>query len=234
MAENRSAKEAVVEPPDRKPGVSTRLEWTARARFPIGDPRRYTRFVAVMKRALLLAALALIAAVIAYSLQPREQGHVAMTFEHVSKVANDLAMIKPRLSGTDASGNPFVVTADTAVQDGTSARRARLRNVQADVTLKQGGWLSASASEGLLDADGKKLVLSGAIAVYSDGGYELHTSGVAADLGKGIVRSDQAVTGQGPLGTLYADRFQIDRQGNQIRFMGHVKMTIYKHRAKHS
>ena len=56
------------------------------------------RFVTIMKRALLLAALALIAAVIAYSLQPREQGRVAMTFEHLGRVANDLAMIKPRLT----------------------------------------------------------------------------------------------------------------------------------------
>lgn len=200
----------------------------------MGDPRRYTRFVTLMKRALLVAALALIAAVIVYSLLPREQGRVAMTFEHLGKITNDLAMIKPRLSGADASGNLYVVTADAAIQEGMSMRRARLRNVQADITLKQGGWLSASAGNGLLDVDSKKLELSDGISIYSDSGYELHTSGVAADLGKGIMHGDKTVTGQGPLGTLHADRFEIDHRGKQIRFMGHVKMTLYTHRAKRS
>ncbi len=185
-----------------------------------------------MKRALLLAALALIAAVVAYSLQPREQNRVSMTFERMGKVANDLAMIKPRLRGTDASGNPFVVTADEAVQTGQNAHRARLTNVQADVTLKNNTWLSASAQSGLLDADAKTLKLSGAIAIYSDSGYELHTDSARVDLGKGIMRGDNAVTGHGPLGTLRADRFTVDRNTKQVRLMGHVKMEIYiRHKA---
>lgn len=234
MAEHKAAKEAVAQQPARRPGMASRLEWTARPRVHTDDPRRYTRFVKIMKRALLLAALALLVAVIVYSLQPRDQNRVAMTFERLSKVSNDLAMVKPRLSGTDASGNPFVVTADAAIQDGPSVRRARLRNIQADITLKQGRWLSVSASDGVLDIDAKKLTLSGAIVVYSDDGYELHTSALAADLGKGIVRGDTAVAGQGPLGALSADRFEIDRQGKQVRLMGHVKMTIYGHKAKHS
>lgn len=234
MAEHKAAKESAAQPPVRRPGMAGRLEWTARARLPVADPRQYTRFVKIMKRVLLLAALALLVAVIVYSLQPRDKNRVAMTFEHMSKISNDLAMIKPRLSGTDASGNPFVVTADAAIQDGPSMRRTRLRNIQADITLKQGRWLSVSASNGVLDIDAKKLTLSGAIVVYSDDGYELHTSGLAADLGKGIVRGDTAVIGQGPLGALHADRFEIDRQGKRVRLMGHVKMTIYKNKVKHS
>ena len=185
-----------------------------------------------MKRALLLAALALIAAVIAYSLQPREQSRVAMTFEHMGNVANDLAMIKPRLTGTDASGNPFVVTADSAAQDGRNAHRARLKNVQADITLNKKTWLSASAENGLLDADARTLKLSGAIAIYSDSGYELHTDGADVDLKTGLMRGPNPVTGQGPLGTLRADRFTVDRNAGQVHFMGHVKMQFYLGGAK--
>lgn len=191
------------------------------------DPQRYTRFVTIMKRALLLAALALIVAVIAYSLQPREKGRVAMTFEHVGTVANDLAMIKPRLTGTDSSGNPFVVTADRAIQDGPNARRATLKNVQADVTLKGGTWLTASAETGQLDVGKKSLQLSGAISIFSDSGYELHTASAHVDLAKGIMTGDSGVNGHGPLGTLRADRFSIDRNKKQVRLMGNVKMQFY-------
>lgn len=213
-------------------------DYTDRTRTTVTDAQRYTRFVTIAKRALLLAALALIAAVLAYSLQPRETNHVAMTFERIGKVSNDLAMIKPKLTGTDDDGNPFSVTADSAVQDGRSARRARLNNVQADMTLKDSGWMSATAKTGLVDASAKKLALWGGVSVFSDSGYELHTDEVHVDLANGIARGDHVVTGQGPLGSIRADRFRVDRQNQRIFLMGNVHMTIYaqgtKSGTKHS
>jgi lipopolysaccharide export system protein LptC len=233
MADRRPGRGALAQPLIREGDRPAARRWvTPTARTP-ADPQRYTRFVTIMKRALLLAAAALIVAVIAYSLQPREQNPVAMTFERMNNVANDLAMIKPRLRGTDASGNPFVVTADEAVQVGRSAHRARLKNVQADVTLKNDTWLTANAKSGLLDADARTLELTGAISVYSDSGYEIHTTRAHVDLAKGTMEGNDSVTGQGPLGTLRADRFSVDRNLQIVKLMGHVKMEFYaQHKAK--
>ncbi len=231
MAVRRNHRGAVAQPLGAAPAQPPR-GWTPRARMSLGDPQRYSRFVVIMKRALLLSALAVIVAVIAYSLEPREQGRVAMTFQQMNKVAGDLTMVKPRLTGTDASGNPFVVTADAAVQDAPGSHRARLTNVEADLSLQSGGWLTVSAGEGRLDANTKKLVLSGAIAIYSDSGYELHTPSARVDLAHGIMAGDDTVTGQGPLGTIHADRFELDRNNKQVRLMGHVKMTFDVHAAR--
>jgi len=221
MAARRPRKSAVATAP-----AAPRHDWTAHARSTMTDAQRYTRFVTIAKRALLLAALALIAAVLAYSLQPREQGRVAMTFERMGKVSNDLAMIKPRLTGTDDDGNPFTVTADSAVQDGRNARRARLNNVEADVTLKDSGWMSTIAKSGLVDAAAKKLALWDGVSVYSDSGYEIHTDEVHVDLANGLVRGDHAVHGQGPVGAFSADTFRVDRQNKRIFLIGNVRMTI--------
>ena len=229
MVARRTGKGAYIQPMNRAPLRKPQRNW--RVRVPMSDPQRYSRFVAVMKRALLLSALAVIAAVVAYSLEPRERSRVTMTFEQVGKIAGDLTMVKPRLTGTDASGNPFVVTADAAVQDAPGSHRARLSNVEADISLRNGGWLTASAGEGRLDADAKKLALTGAIAIYSDSGYELHTAAARVDLARGIMAGDDKVTGQGPLGTIRADRFELDRNKKQVRLMGHVKMTFEVHAA---
>ena len=112
-----------------------RRDWAARPRGTMLDAERYTRFVSIMKRALPIVALVLIAAVVVYAVQPRQKDRMAMTFERVNEVANDLAMIKPRLTGSDAKGNPFVVTADRAIQQGRNSRRAKLENVDADMSL---------------------------------------------------------------------------------------------------
>jgi lipopolysaccharide export system protein LptC len=192
------------------------------------DAERYTRFVTLMKRALPIAALVLLAAVAVYVFQPRQQDRVAMTFERVGEVANDLAMTKPRLSGTDAKGNPFVVTAERAVQLGHNSRRARLESVDADITLDKERWLNATANNGIFDADARTLVLDGGISVFSDDGYELHTRSAHFDLKKGFAHGEQKVTGQGPLGTMSADRFEVDKTTQQIRLKGNVHTTFQK------
>jgi lipopolysaccharide export system protein LptC len=205
-----------------------RRDWSARPRGTMLDAERYTRFVTLMKRALPIAALVLLAAVAIYVFQPRQQDRMAMTFERVGEVANDLAMIKPRLSGSDAQGNPFVVTADRAVQESRNSRRARLENVDADMTLDKERWLNATATNGLFDADARTLVLDGGISVFSDNGYELHTKSAHFDLKKGFVHGEQKVTGQGPLGTMSADKFEVDKATQQIRLRGNVHTTFQK------
>jgi len=205
-----------------------RRDWTARPRGTMLDAERYTRFVTLMKRALPIGALVLLAVVAIYTFQPRQQDRVAMTFERVGEVANDLAMIKPRLSGSDAKGNPFVVTADRAIQQGRNSRKASLVNVDADMTLDNNRWLNATAVNGLFDADAKTLILDGGISVFSDNGYELHTRSARFDLKKGFVHGEHTVTGQGPLGTVKADRFEVDKATQQIRLYGNVHTTLQK------
>ncbi len=70
-----------------------------------------------------------------------------MTYEKLGSIENDLAMIKPRLTGADGSGNPFVITADAAIQDAKNPKRARLRKVEADLTTDKNGWVNANAAE---------------------------------------------------------------------------------------
>jgi len=222
--------------------------WAAQ-RSTILDAERYTRFVTIMKRALLIAAAAVILAVLFYSLQPRDTRHMAMTFQNVGTVGNDLAMIKPRLTGTDSQGNPFVITADNAVQLSHVTRKAKLNNVEADMTLKDGGWITITATSGLLDAtpsmpgrEGPKkkkgettqkgtLALMGNVALYSDTGYELHTDRANIDLTSGLVVGPHPVRGQGPLGTVRADRFEMIRKivkvppgGKAPPVQGHVAL----------
>lgn len=229
------------------------LQWAGGTRTTVYDAQRYTRFVGLMKRVLLAIAGALILAVLAYALQPRDTSRYAMNFEHLGRVANDLTMAKPRLMGTDSDGSPFVVTADKAVQDAKNLHHAHLFNVQADLTAKDGAWYDMSSPRGYLDTQAQKLWLTGPLAMYSDSGYELHTSAAFVDLapscdpktGKPLtnkptkagspqqrcagttIRGDHEVTGLGPLGTLRADRFHVVKATRRVFLDGHVRMVLY-------
>lgn len=213
MTAGEGRRKAVAQTLGPAPPARDRIDWSARTRGSIGDAARYTRFVTIMKRALPLAAGAILAAVIAYSMQPRQPAQkLPFTFESIGRIDNDLAMIKPRLTGKDSDGNPFVITADSAIQDGNNVRRARLKNIEADLTMKDGRWLTITAPSGFVDTEAHKLWLGGAIALFSDDGNELHTTQAFVDLARGFVTGDHTITGQGPQGTVRADRFRMDHR----------------------
>jgi len=211
MKERRAGSGAVAEPLGNSKPPRGRFEFTARSRATIHDAERYARFVNIMRRGLLLAGLLLIGLVVGYSLLPRQSQRMAMTFEKMGIVSGDLSMTKPKLHSVDSEGNPFTVTADKAIQNPKNLRQATLVNVQADLSLKGGQWMSATAPKGLLDAEARQLELRGAIAVFTDEGYELHTDLAHFDLAKGVVTGSHKVNGQGPAGTFVADRFRIER-----------------------
>lgn len=209
-----------------------RRDWSARIRELPQNTQRYSRFVTLMKRALPIAAGILGATVLAYSFIPRQPDRVAVTYEQMGKIDNDLAMIKPRLTGTDSKGNPFVITADAAIQDRRNTKRARLKNVEADMSLDAQRWINATAAHGLFDMNAGSLDLDGGISVYSDSGYELHTKDAKVDLKTGLFRGPSEVTGQGPLGNFRADTFELRRPSRQILLTGRVHMTMYIPRAE--
>src|SRR4051812_42995719 len=105
------------------PGYVPRPWRSQPQRETISQGRRQSTFVRIMKRALPLAALALALAVLGYALQPRDTARVSMSFERMGTIENDLAMVNPKLTGTDDKGLPFTVTAAQAVQEGKGAER---------------------------------------------------------------------------------------------------------------
>ena len=224
MTDGRSAKDGATAPsPER---TKPQRDWTARARGTALDALRYSQFVALMKRALPIAAAAVMAAVIVYSLLPRQSERITITAQSMSNIANDLAMIKPRLTGTDDDGNPFVVTAEIAIQDPKHLHRGRMRRIEADSNSRDGHWTNVTATEGYFDMDAGTLKLINGVALYTDTGNELHTASVDINMKKGLFHGPGEVTGHGPFGTLRADRFDADHTNQLLHLVGHVRTNF--------
>lgn len=201
-------------------------DWSARIRGTATEALRYSKFVALMKRLLSLGAFLIIAAVMAFFFIQRQPRQLQLAYEKLGHIENDLTMVKPRLTGSDSKGNPFVITADTAVQDAHNPKKASLKNMEADLSLDRNGWLNARARTGFVDMASGQLELNGGISVFTDTGYELHSNSASANLKQNIIHGHETVTGQGPDGTLRADSFHADRSTNLLTLAGHVHMTF--------
>jgi lipopolysaccharide export system protein LptC len=210
---------------DRDP--ATGYDWSARVRTTTVEALRYSRFVVLMKRILALGAFLIIAAVLAFFFVQRMPRKVQMSYEQVGRVQNDLTMMKPRLAGSDSKGNPYVITADRAVQDARDPKKAVLQNIEADLTLDKANWINARAKSGLVDMTTGQLELYGGIDVFTANGYELHSASASANMKQSVIHGHEPVTGQGPSGTLRADEFHADRATDILTLSGHVQMTLY-------
>jgi lipopolysaccharide export system protein LptC len=201
-----------------------RYDWSARTRSTVLDAARYTKFVRRMKRILPISAFAVIFAVLAFFFVERAPQQLALTYDKMGG-EDDLAMINPRLTGVDGQGNPFVITATKALQDPKNAKRATLTTLEADMNTRQ-GWLNAKAEQGVVDWSAQTLELGGGIDLFTDTGYELHTSSASVDLKGHTVRGMQPVTGKGPLGSMRADTFHYDRNAGRLVLEGKVRTII--------
>ena len=202
-------------------------DWSARVRTTTMEALRYSRFVVLMKRVLMLGAFTIIAAVLAFFFVQRMPRQLQMSYEHLGRVQNDLTMMKPRLTGSDSKGNPYVITAGRAVQDARNSKRAVLSNLEADLTTDKGNWVNARARDGLIDMSTGQLELYNGIDVFTANGYELHSNSASANLKQSIIHGHETVTGQGPDGTLRADEFHADRNTDILTLTGHVHMTLF-------
>jgi lipopolysaccharide export system protein LptC len=215
--------------PEKPPAAASQPR---RARTTTVEALRYTKFVTLMRRALPLAAVAILALVALYAFFPRHSERYSLSYQKTGVVVGDLAMKKPRLSGTDDKGNPYLITADLAVQDKKNAHRATLINVAADLQYGGNRWASASAGKGVVDLDAKTLELADAISIYTDSGYELHTRSAYADLASSVISGREKVEGHGPLGSMTADSFRIDRNRRHVTLQGNVRMKLYPKKVK--
>jgi len=211
---------------DRDPST-TGHDWSARVRTTSMEALRYSRFVVLMKRILALGAFLTIAAVLAFFFVQRMPRQLQMSYERLGRVKNDLTMVKPRLAGSDSRGNPYVITADRAVQDAQNPKKATLQNLEADIALDNGNWINARAKAGLVDMTSGQLELYNGIDVFTAKGYELHSNSASANLKQNMIHGHETVTGQGPDGTLRADEFQADRDTDILTLTGHVRMTLF-------
>ena len=210
------------------PVQRSRLDnWAFRSRPSADATVGYSRFVRIMKVMLPLIAFSLIVLVVVYSTLRREGGNIAITATILDDLSNDRQLVKPKLTGTDGRGQPFTVTAKSATSAQGKSRSMVFDNVVADVTMQDKSWVQVDATKGLLNGEAKTLDLTDTINIFSDKGYECHTASARYDFGLGLLKGDQPINCQGPLGLITGKRFEGLRDPGIMRFTGGVTTTYF-------
>ncbi len=186
----------------------------------------YTRVVWLMKYGLWITAAFIMCWLMLLPFLNPVHEHFNLNFSSIQKDASEKTrMLNPRFQGVDASGQPFYVTADSAIQQ--SEEVVLLDNVSGDITLSGGGWVSVAAQYGTMYTEKDELYLKKNVHLFTGDGYEFKTNKAIVYIEKNFIEGDEPVKGQGPSGTIDAGGFRIEQGGKKVIFNRHVKLRLY-------
>ena len=193
--------------------------------------KRYSQKVRWMKIALPIGALVLIGLIF---LVGKDRGAV-IDLEDASNAAllgAGLKLENPRFAGTTDDGDPFVVTARSALPDGAMPDRIDLEQPAGEVRLGDGMTVKVNATDGQMFRKDEKLNLTGDVTLTTSNGYEAATDRVEMDLAAKTAIAPGPIEANGPRGSIRADRLKVQRTDLErgdvtIRFEGNVRV-IYR------
>lgn len=185
----------------------------------------WDRFVHIMRDALPVAAIAVLATIIGYPLlNPR-----ALTFvlakDRVSSSPERLLMEEPRYRGVDANGRPFELRATSALQQSSKTPLLALMNPSASLETA-GGPMTVSGSMGSYDLNAQTVQAKGAVHFTAPGGYAVTASDIRADVSSQHVSGGNRIEGRGPLGRFRAERFELALKSDRLILSGSAKLHI--------
>lgn len=195
-----------------------RLAPSANSAGRFADAERHRRRVSRLKIALPLLAAACVAAIfISLVVNQREDTHVA------GSETPGIEMHAPVLKGVGENGKPFEVTASDAVQ--TREGRIELTGVTARVELEDGTMTMVAASGWLNPVSGETAV-AGGVQIELGGVYRFATERAAGNMKTGLFTGDAPVHVEGPMGTIDAAGFTIDKSVKRVTFVGGTQSVL--------
>jgi lipopolysaccharide export system protein LptC len=191
---------------------------------------------AFMRRARIALPLVAVALIAVFFLNTRKDGGndaFLNDFAETQATAEGLKTGRPEFSGVDSSGNPYEITAASAVQRSDGRTIYEFESPRA-VSISADGKAIVEARKGVFDAEAKRLDLGDGVVFQQTIGrdnYVLKTPAAIYTTEDQTVVSEAGVDGEASDGsTIKADRMQANNQDRRMVFEGNVSMRIYPRR----
>lgn len=191
-----------------------------------GD-RGYSKFIKSMRLLLPIVALCILAIVLSWNVISKDDIAPAINEKQtVAARAGKNELVNPRFESVDEKNQPYVITADRALQD-MGDQLMILEKPVADMMLESGNWLAIKSRQGAYTQESRKLLLKEDVELFHDDGYIIKTSELNVDMRAGLANTQTAIRGHGPMGTLNATGMEASTNAQTLKFIGPAKIVIY-------
>jgi lipopolysaccharide export system protein LptC len=208
----------------RDPDRSALQRWAA----PGG---RHDRLIARARIALPAIIGVLSAGLVFVPLASRSEVSFVLAKDNVQIARERMRVTSATYRGEDGKGQPFQLTAGSAVQATSRDPVVKLNDLTATILLKDGP-ASLHADTGRYDMDREIVSVVGPVVFASSGGYRLQTRDVAIGLKSRKLASGGPVDGQMPLGSFSANHIEADLAARSVTLEGRARLHIVQARAR--
>lgn len=171
----------------------------------------YSRFIALSKIALPLAALGVLATLFLLSRisAPGSDGLTILPQAEVTRLLKEQRLTAPTYAGVTRDGTQIALAAESARRDPDTPGRTIADVVTVSLDLADGTKAGITADHGTMDRDAGQLVLEGDTTVTTSTGYRIQSQQVITSLDDTEVIAPGQVTAEGPPGRLEAGSMRL-------------------------
>jgi len=186
---------------------------------------RHDRLIATANRLLPLSIGVLFAFLVMAPLTMGGDASFVLDKNKVEVARERLKIQRARYRGTDAKGQPFALTAGSALQKSSAEPIVNIRDLAAAIRLSDGP-AEMTAPTGRYDMDREQVDVAGPIKVRGPNNYALDTNDAVVDLKTRRLRSTAAVTGTVRQGTFSGDSMRADLEARTVTLDGNARLRI--------
>ena len=144
-----------------------------------------------------------------------------------AKIENgQIVMEKPAVSGRNADGIFYSMTAARALQSITHPNLIRLEAIKATVPVNDQLVANVTAKAGLYDRDNEKLDMTEPFSLQLSSGVTANFRSGKLDIKAGTLVTDDTVSITTPTASLVAKRLRIEDKGYNMIFDGGVQVSL--------
>lgn len=185
--------------------------------------------VRVAKIGFPLAAFLLFAALVLLPLNEVRELSFMLSKDSAAEAGERLRVTRASYRGTTAAGEPFEISAASAVQKTSEVPVVVLTDLAARIERADGA-ATVTAPGGLYFLETGTIEVRGPIAIRSSAGYRIDGEKLVIDLEANHVRSVLPVTGELPMGRFEAGGFEADLPGRRVVLTNGARMRLYPER----
>lgn len=144
-----------------------------------------------------------------------------------------IRMVDPEFHGRNKTGQPYVVTAQSAVRNPEHPERLMLDEPRLVMQTLSRGEVHGSGRSGQYDENAHYLNLWGGVTMFDALGYHFESPTARVDTQKSTAEGHDGTHDYGPLGRSEGDAYFIDDKSGHTVLTGHVLTHLVPHAVRH-
>ena len=199
---------------------ATAAGWGPSRRLSLKQANARSRLVHTMRFVFVGLAAASLASVFVYTTAYSMAG--GFTFQRPAEATASITMVQPRFTGRLDQDATFQLTADDASRDGPNDGPISLN---APVYRETSGRIVLAPS-GAYDAAAGHINLTGGVTFTDGSGNRFTSQNADIDVENRVLRGNAEIIGDGPLGVVRADAYELYTDGGRFVFRGNVRGVL--------